>query len=114
MKYLFKVLTNPTCWFRSYKISPEWDKKLNSELDNPDFTCLEKHSVKLNGQKVWIANHPYASCSPYPGQDTINILPKRTTIFRFFDALTYTDLYKNAEYVRSGQAEIDGFLDTIK
>jgi hypothetical protein len=64
-----------------------WDNKINEFLDDPKFTNLCEHYVQLNGRKIWIANHPYACCTPCT--NGAGVMPSRATVWRFFDALSY-------------------------
>lgn len=84
-KMFFRILTTPSCWIRNYRTNKFWDKKINQCLDNPCFSSLSEHAVMLNGMKIWIENHPYASvrdvCCKKLG------MPSRATVFRFYDAL---------------------------
>lgn len=52
---------------RQKPINPAWDTALNHWMDNHKFVPLffgvelSTYSVKINDQKIWVENHPYAS-----------------------------------------------------
>lgn len=76
IKYLFK----PAWWFRVYQSSEELDLFLNKCVDDcVDIDYVSKFECKVGGVKVWIANHPYGSCS------VMGLMPKRATQERFFN-----------------------------
>lgn len=86
MKYFFKVLLTPSCWFRLRPYSKEWDAHLNKLLFSEKFTDINSRTAKIGGIEVWIANHPYASMSPNQGPE---VLPKRATVFAAYDKLSH-------------------------
>ena len=54
-------------------------------LKEPVFTEVGKYTAVLNGEIIWIANHPYASVTSYSNQGVG--MPRRSTVFMFWDAL---------------------------
>ena len=89
-QFFLRVLFNPSYWIlNSPPPNEEWDGELNKMLDNPEFGRIDSHTCNLNGKTIWIENFPYAYGSPwanhrYHGKD---ILPKRRTILKLYDAL---------------------------
>lgn len=94
IKTLFKIITTPSCWIRSYDTCKFWDARLNSLLDNEDFeisdTGYAAYFPKSN-IRVWVSNFPY--CFGYfygKGRyctQASGVLPTRTTVFRLHDML---------------------------
>lgn len=87
MNNFFRIITTPRCWLRNCRTDQIWDATLNSLLDNHDVKIINRHYVKIGGVSVWVANYPYAygSCnSDYFDRD---VLPKRGTVFRLYDAV---------------------------
>lgn len=84
-RYIWRILTTPSCWLRNSKVSKAWDVRLNEMLDEPTFSKVDRYTVTLNGVSIWVENRFYAACSIYPEGD--EFLPRRSTVFRFFDAL---------------------------
>lgn len=85
MKYFFRVITSPSCWFRLYSYSEIWDETLNNMLDKPFFSKLDRYTVDLNGVTIWISNRWYACCASHNPE--FMSLPSRRTVFRFFDVM---------------------------
>lgn len=84
--YLLRVLITPSCWIRNYPTNNYWDRSVRLNLKNPDFTLINRCEVRLNGKKIWIANHPYASVTDAETHND-NVMPSRRTVFMFGDAL---------------------------
>lgn len=85
VKMLLRILTTPTCWIRNHDYSAEWDRRLNCALDKGAIISdVGTHTVKINGDQIWISNHPYASAVPYLG---LQVMPSRATVFRLMDAV---------------------------
>lgn len=65
MKILKKILNYINPFTPNYPYSEEWDYILNGYLDKYNFTKCTDHTAMLGDIKVWVANHPYASFTPY-------------------------------------------------
>ena len=83
--YFIKVLLTPTCWLRNSPTSRHWDASVLENLKSPEWSDLQKHTVKLNGKTIWISNYPYASCTDH--RAIREFMPSRITVFKFFDAI---------------------------
>lgn len=70
----------PHYWLMNERYSPNWDSKLNKLLDCFEFTDIEEFRAKLGEEVIWIANHPYASFTPY--NSSMNFRASRLTIYR--------------------------------
>lgn len=88
IKNYLSILTTPSCWLRNYPSSRALSAKLNKLLDNPEFTDFTGYTVKLNGEKFWVSNYPYAYGSPYYAGHELEQLPNRATVFRLHEALS--------------------------
>lgn len=86
-KFLLQLsfLFRPRYWIRVDPYSAAWDRALNRMLDNPTFTDIGTHAVKLNGKTIWTANYPYGFGAPYGWGP--EVLPSRATVVRLRDAL---------------------------
>lgn len=82
---MMRVILTPSCWSQNYTYSEAWDKKLNALMDEHDFTEITEHTAQIGEVCVWVANHPYASFTPYGNMPSVR--PKRTTILRAWDKL---------------------------
>ena len=49
-------------------------------LNNPTFTEIGEHTVRLNGRKIWTYNYPYAYGTPYGWAS--EVMPSRGTVVR--------------------------------
>lgn len=83
---LIRVLTTPSCWLQNNSYSRQWDRRLNELMAKHKFVRVSKHTARLGDLLIWVANHPYASFSPY-GEHEQDIRPRRVTIFRAHDKL---------------------------
>lgn len=83
---LFLVLKTPSCWLQNNGYSPIWDRKFRELLAEHSFKKTSNYTADLGGICVWVANHPYASFSPY-GKDHADVRPSRSTILRAHDKL---------------------------
>jgi hypothetical protein len=101
ISWVFNIL-QPSCWVRNHPACKYWDAELNAQLDNPTFTDFGKHTVKLNGSLIWVANYPYAyGTARHSAEDA---LPFRSTVRRL--RRLHTEAY--AKYVfDSGQEDRD-------
>lgn len=80
-----RIFVTPSCWIRNERTDKHWDRRIRKELENPTFTDFTGRTVRLNGAKIWIANHPYASVTNH--DRGIGGMPSRRTVFMFDDAL---------------------------
>lgn len=78
---LLRVLCTPNCWIQDYELNLEHDKWLVKSLGTSHFEEGSTHTVMLNGNVLWVANHPYASFT------NIGMRAKRITILRAMDKL---------------------------
>lgn len=78
LQFIFR----PSYWCMLYPYSKEWDRKLNKLLDEERFKEISFCTAVLGTQKIWIANHPYASFTPYGIYDRIEVRSSRLTIKR--------------------------------
>jgi hypothetical protein len=83
---LLRVLTTPSCWLQNNSYSRQWDRRLKELMATHRFVRTSRHTAMLGDVLIWIANHPYASFSPY-GDREMEIRPSRLTIFRAHDKL---------------------------
>lgn len=101
---IFSVL-NPGFWLRNHRTNKVWDNALNKLLDkNPKITDVTRHTCKLDGIKVWVANwphaygHKYISFASTLSEKKVNkALPSRRTILRLRKYL-YENYYKAEEH----------------
>lgn len=85
LKMLLRILATPSCWLRNHHYSDEWDRRINDALDGGAVISeVGELTANINGERIWIANHPYASCTPRPG---LQVMPSRATVFRLMDAI---------------------------
>ena len=70
----------PTYWLMNYSYSKEWDKELNTLMDEHFFTNFQTYTTKLGDRKIWVENHPYASFTKVTLGPTVR--PSRLTIVR--------------------------------
>ena len=87
MNDFFRVLFTPSVWHQMYPYSSLWDKYLSDLLEKHDFECVTKHTAKIGGITVWIANYPHTCFFPYESEE-IRVRAKRLTILRANDKLT--------------------------
>ena len=88
LKTILRILTTPSCWQRNHRTDHNWDRTLNALLDQHEFTNIDRHTARLGGKLIWIANHPYDSFTPYSHEaGSPPILPSRETAFRAYDKL---------------------------
>jgi hypothetical protein len=79
-----RILVTPGCWTRNKETDEFWDSALKAELQNPVFTELETHTIKLNGREIWVSNYPYSYGNNYDmGYE--GGLPSRKTAFLLYD-----------------------------
>lgn len=67
-----------------YKYNEEWDKYLLALLATETFGISSygsSHVCQLGSEKIWCANHPYASFVPWNNGDVKQIRPSLFTIF---------------------------------
>jgi len=85
MKYLLRVLTNPSCWLRSAATNKELDAAINKLLDEGADITLHVCTTTLGPLSLWTENFPYS----YGGERTIKGigLPSRKTVFRLYDTI---------------------------
>jgi len=93
MKNFLRVLFTPSCWFQGNMYSAEWDRQLKELLKTYRFTEIGEHTAKLGSCVVWIANHPYASFSPY----NMDARPKRSTVLLAHERLV-RDSFRPSEH----------------
>lgn len=84
LKYTFRVLITPSCWFRIYSYSPAWDKILREKMKRSKFTSIYGCTAVLDGKSIWIGSHPYGSFSCSIGR---GVLPSRKTVLEAHDKL---------------------------
>ena len=75
-----KFLFMPHYWILNNSYSYIWDMKLNILLKKSKFTNIIRYTAYLGKTKIWIANHPYASFTPYHPNTTNYGRPSRHTI----------------------------------
>lgn len=88
-----RVVNNSKHWSPLYPVSKLWDAAILRNLQDPHFqesghilTTASRCSVILNGKQMWVSNFPYASC--YITVGGRSVVPRRTTVLKFFDTLT--------------------------
>jgi hypothetical protein len=95
IKYWFKSL-HPSYWFPLDTYDSKWDKWLNEAMDKDKFVVISDFEASISGVKIWIANHPYGSFTPYPSPTEPLPLsssrPKRSTVARAWDKLMQDSL----------------------
>ena len=86
MKYFQKIyefiwsLCAVHYWLTDGCVNKYYDKWCRQQLkDGITFTDLTEYTVKMNGIKVWIANHPFASFRTYDNPKLIEMHPSRYT-----------------------------------
>ena len=86
MKYLQKIYEFIWClcavhyWLTKGCVNKHYDKWCRQQLkDGITFTEITEYTVKMNGVKVWIANHPFASFRTYDKPKLIEMHPSRYT-----------------------------------
>ena len=86
MRYLQKIYEFIWClfsvnyWLTYGRVNKHYDKWCRQQLkDGITFTELTAYTVKMNGIKVWIANHPFASFRTYDRTKPIKMYPSRYT-----------------------------------
>lgn len=104
-----RVLLTPGCWIQVKRYSPEWDKRLLELLETERFHSINKWTVKLGDQEIWIENHPYASFAPYfyslySGIDA-EVRPRRSTILYAMDKLEAAKFGAAESRQKSGTGE---------
>ena len=85
MKYLLRVLTNPSCWIRSSATNKELDVAINKLLDAGADITFDSYITTLGPLTLWTANFPYSYGQEYT-IDGIG-LPSRKTVFRLYDTI---------------------------
>lgn len=91
MNYKLKALLTPACWVTVGTYNKQYDKWLNTQIDNQiPFTNISDYTASLNGQTLWIVNHPYSSFGTY--NDPIKcasaqLIAKRSTMLKAMDWL---------------------------
>lgn len=64
IKNALLVLTHSDYWVKLKKVSGEWDRVLNEVLDQYESEItsemVEKYTLKIGGQEIWISNYPYS------------------------------------------------------
>lgn len=94
-KYWWKCIFNMECWFPNYRTSEVFTQLLNEAIDKKIPFVLEDKSVfshkpyyaSINGWKLWVENHPYASFRFEDEIDDDRFMPNRRTVFRAKDWL---------------------------
>lgn len=86
LSMLFRILTTPRCWHRSFRYSKTLDTQLNLLMDHHRFEPVSSCTAKLGPLTLWIANHPYASFHVHEPHE-MECLPSRATVFRAMDKL---------------------------
>lgn len=96
MKYLWKILTTPSCWIRLYPTNKLLDAKIVELLDNNArlFCHPRSEKIVLSYLQLWGANYPYAYGALY---DSEYGMPSRATVFRLAEKHFEETLY-NAQY----------------
>lgn len=85
LKWTFKVIITPSCWLQNQEYSELWDKGLLHEMQNNKFVVeADGYYAEIGTLTVWVANHPYASFTPYGG---VKVRPSRKTILMAYDQL---------------------------
>lgn len=97
------VFVNPRFWINVGDFDKEWDRMVREELKDPHFEYASKHTVKLNGRKIWISNYPYGFGCDYSGIH-YNILPSRKTRFLLNAAMN-----NKKNYIKKGGGKVVQF-----
>lgn len=109
MRNIFKVIKNPSIWFRDYNTDHTWDNTLNGILnqnleiklldEDKDFKSLPLQIVRLNGVAVRVdgkylnvigddihnSSNNYERLSSYFTNQSLYTLPKRVAVMRLID-----------------------------
>lgn len=87
-KTLFYLLLPfmPKYWIMNESFSKEWDNTLNKLLSKYNFTERTEHTAYLGQNKIWIANHPHASMTPYQLL-SCEFRPSRYTVYKAYEKL---------------------------
>ena len=80
-----RVLLTPSCWLTNDPYDEEWDRALRDLMAKHRFRNRSEYTAHLGPLEIWVANHPFASMSPY--RPTASIRPKRITILQAMDKL---------------------------
>lgn len=104
MKYLLRVLTNPSCWIRSSATNKELDAAINKLLDAGADITFDSHTTTLGPLTLWTANFPYSYGQEYTIEGIG--LPSRKTVFRLYDAIA---ALKAAECSSSLSRKMEGY-----
>lgn len=87
LKYIFRVLTTPSCWAMISPYNEEWDGLLKGGLEKGAVKVVDKYEAHVGECRVWIGNYPYAFGEPYKNRGTASFRPARETIFMLYDTL---------------------------
>ena len=89
MSYLIlkiRVLFMPSCWIQPYPYSETYDQWLKKVLKTHKFKVENQYEATIDGETVWIENHPYASFTK-PHGFVNRVRPARSTILLAWDKL---------------------------
>ena len=88
MKYLFRILTTPSCWIRNYPTNKQLSDKINKLIECVDTKILVHdggYKISLGNLDLWNANYPYGSYRLYDNKGYG--MPDRCTTFRLCDKI---------------------------
>lgn len=97
LKNIIRVLLRPGCWIQNGRYSAMWDARLRNLLKNYKFRNCDGYTADIGSVKVWIANHPYASMTPYEIGVKLDVRPKRALILEAHERLVSDVIGKEIE-----------------
>jgi len=103
----------PRYWHPLPRFSAEWDQELNSLLDKGLSFESGYSTSKLGVQSIWIANHPYASFSPYNDPRFGTVRPRRRTIVRAWEKLEKDRKTWDSQDTRPAKATIGQYANFL-
>lgn len=65
----------PGYWIQLHRTVAEWDAFLAGAIATGEITEINKHTCKVGGVRVWIANWPHAYGHPYDAGFPEDMLP---------------------------------------
>ena len=102
----------PTYWLMNYSYSKEWDKELNTLMDEHFFTDFQNCTAKLGDTKIWVENHPYASFTKFTLENGYHYRPSRLTLLRAKRHLKFS--IQNQRYITLRNQLSNSFNETIE
>lgn len=90
-KYQLRALFDPRCWTRIGEYDAEWDQWLWNSVEADLIEVVGNYEAVVDGQLVWIANHPYGSGAKSTLREVLDIKRTPKTICSRATALYLAD-----------------------